>query len=104
MKQKVNGWQLPRIEPRVQNLISALPLSFDNQITTSPQQFSMCTVQVALNDSVISHSVSAARVFFRCQPQAFLHQNLLPQVGIHIWLGALALNFLPLPTFYFFAS
>ena len=31
---------------------SALPLSSDNQTTTSPQQFSMCTAEVVLNDSV----------------------------------------------------
>ena len=50
-----------------------------------------------------SHSVSAARFLFWCQPQTFLHQNLLPQVDVYtVWSGALALNSMLLPPFYFF--
>ena len=64
MKQKVKGWQLLGIEPRSQNLISALPLSFDNQTTTSPQQFSMCIAQYMLPEFClgVNHKLFSIRI------------------------------------------
>ena len=59
---------------------SALPLVYDNQTTTIRQQFSLCTTQVALNDSGQQPPSICCKNSVRSQPMSFSPSKLVTSI------------------------